>query len=249
MQTIKELIEKYKVDVADKEVTYMIIQDLLANRTNFDFIGKEMLDNEKYSVDIESGVSVDEQYRAYGLTEQEIDPLFVFIGECDGDYIYAVTDRKIYVDADGKISKPIIQQFNLVDCDPNTNKYYCRPDVTYVAAKIIEELPYLEKTGTDMVSGVGTLMEGKDLNVYNDNSYDRMVNHRIAIYPCGEDESKIYAYVVFIGDLVITKDAGPEPVYGMYLLTTGDGRVILITQDKADAVPKESDKEEVKEEV
>ena len=241
MQKIKDLVEKYKLDVADKEVRYMTIQDLLANRTNFDFIGKEMLDNEKYPVDIESGVSLDEQYRAYGLEEKEIDPLFVFIGECEGDYIYAVTDRKIFVDADGKISKPIIQQFNLVDCDTSSNKYYCRNDVTYVAAKIIEELPYLERTGTDMVTGSGTLMEGSDLNVYNDSSYDRMVNHRIAVYPCGEDEAKIYAYVVFIGDMVITKDAGPEPVYGMFLLTTGDDRVILITQDKEAVYVEETD--------
>lgn len=232
MQSIKEVIEKYKIDIADEEVHYMLTQDLLADRTNFDYIDREMLDEEKYPVDINSEISVGDQYKAYGLEEIDIDPLFVFMGECKDEYIYAVTDRKIYRDADGKVSKPIIQNFNLIDGDAETNKFYARPDVTYVRAKFIEELPYISKTETDNVVGLGEMMDANAMNCYNDTSYQRLVNHRLALYPCGEDDEKYYAYAVYAGDLVLNKATGPDPVYGMFALTTPEGVFILITQDK-----------------
>lgn len=248
MQNIMDVIEKYKVDIAGKEVTYMIIQDLLADRTNFAYIGRGMIEEDKYPINHESDIAIGDQYKAYGLEEINMDPLFVFMGECEGEYIYAVTDRKVYKDTDGKVSKPIIQNFNLLDGDAETNRYYARPDVTYVRAKFIEELPYLEKTETDNVTGVGDMMDANALNCYNDKSYARMINHRVVLLPCGEDDQKIYAYVVYVGDLLLNRDYGPESVYGMYILTTPDNRFILVHQDKIKTDEQENNTENMESE-
>lgn len=230
----KELIDKHRLHLPNNSLEkFLPPNSIMFNVTNADNEGREMLDWGKYNLDMDRSIA--EQASKLNLDKIDIDPLFVLLGVCEDEYVYGVVPRAIYQEEEGPISCPIMSNFKLIDGfeDSDGNiEYKTKDNVTYVKSKIIEELPYLKKTYSDDILGVGEEIPGGMLAVYNDSTYERLKGFNVGVYPCGEDEKYMYSYIVWAGNILINRGNGHEPHYGMYILSAPDGKIILSRQEK-----------------
>lgn len=235
MDNIKDLINKYKLDIANKQITYMVSADLMCDWTNEDNEGRDIFDiteGGKYAIETA------EEYEKDGFAVIDIDPAFVFLGVCDVYYVYGVLDRFVLQNNDGAISQPIIKRKTLVDVHEDGTAWTTN-DGVYVSAKIIEELPYMNLTFTSDITPIGKMYDSKELSLRNDKTYEKMDGYRLCMYPCGEDEENIYSYAVHVGNMSLNRDDGVQTVYGSFLSTVPSGQILLIRIPKSSVVVKQ----------
>lgn len=220
---IREAIEKHKIDCCGKVVVPHDIKADFWDFTDTNNVKRETFDIMEYTK--EKGTSIKEEL---DLEAIDIDPMFVFLGTCENDYVYGVVDRKIYQHDDGRISNVLINTRYLLDAQTNGTFTGCK-DVEFVKASIFEDLDYVGRTMTDGVVGVGEVIKPDELLKYNNAFYKKLEGYGVKVLPCGEDDENFYCYVVYVGNLVLDT----EPAFGMYLLTTPDGKIILYKSKKA----------------